>query len=343
VPPPWTGRLLISLRAGLRTMMSSPLNRIRPLKGVKHMQDSELGRGAYGFVYKVNYKERICAAKMIHPVLVEHQVGLRERETVINAFLRECDHCNTLSHKNIVEFLGICYPQLRSEIPVIVMELMDESLTKYIGRKSPMEITFLTKISILLDITQGLIYLHSRQPPVVHRDLSPNNILLKGSTKPGEALVAKIGDLGVAKAIKIDSIITQTKAPGTVAFMPPEATKDKAKYGVSLDLFSFGGIVLFVATHEWPEPTANTEMDPTTETLIAFTEIQRRQQYLDKMTDLMEKLKPLVMSCLDNTPSKRPAIGDILSLLETLRTVQYTFIILDCQKFGMISLGSKLQ
>jgi len=288
------------------------------------MQDSELGRGAYGFVYKVNYEGRICAAKMIHPILVDHQVGARERETVINAFLRECNHCSTLHHRNIVEFFGICYPQLRSEIPVMVMELMDESLTKYIGRKSPMEITFSTKISILLDITQGLSYLHSQQPPVVHRDLSPNNILLKGSTKPGETLVAKIGDLGVAKVIKIDGKNTQTKVPGTVAFMPPETNKDSAKYGVSLDVFSFGGIVLFVATHEWPEPTDVTEMDPTTEKLIAFTEIQRRQRYLDKMTDVMEKLKPLVISCLNNIPSKRPAMGDVPILLEPLRTVQYT-------------------
>jgi len=293
---------------------------LTPLNGVKHMTDNILGRGAYGVVYKVRYKGRICAAKMIHPALVEHQVGSRERETVINSFLRECGHCRQLCHENIVEFLGICY-QLLSEIPVMVMEMMDESLTKYIGRKSPLEVTCPSKISILLDVTRGLSYLHSQQPPVVHRDLSPNNILLKGSTKPGETLVAKIGDLGVAKAIKVDSKITQTKTPGTIAFMPPEATNDKAKYGISLDVFSFGGIVLFVATHEWPEPTNLTEMDPETGILTAFKEVERRQSYLDKMKEEMEMLKPLVVSCLDNNPKRRPAIEDIPAHLEPLRTV----------------------
>ncbi|XP_065905741.1 uncharacterized protein [Dysidea avara] len=300
-------------------MTSCPLSELRkslvPLNGVKHMQGSELGRGAYGLVYKVSYKGSICAAKMIHPILVEH-----ERETFINSFLRECALCRTLLHENIVEFLGICYPAIHSEIPVMVMEMMDESLTKYIGRKSPMEVTFSTKISILLDITRGLGYLHSQRPPVVHRDLSPNNVLLKGSTKPGGVSVAKIGDLGVAKVIKIDSKITQTKVPGTVAFMPPEATKDSAKYGVSLDVFSFGGIVMFVATHEWPEPTDITEMDPKTEQLTAFTEVQRRQPYLDKMTDVMEKLKPVVIFCLNNNPEKRPAVEDIPAFLEPLKT-----------------------
>ena len=55
------------------------------------------------------------------------------------------------------------------------------------------------KKSILLDVACGLSYLHNQRPPVIHRDLSPNNIMLTSQ------LVAKIGDLGVAKAIKADS------------------------------------------------------------------------------------------------------------------------------------------
>ena len=285
------------------------------------MQDSgELGRGAYGVVYKVKYKGKIYAAKKIHSVLVEAAVPWGEN-VVLEAFRNELEHCGYLRHKNIVEFVGICYPTIHSKVPVLVMDLMDESLTDFISRKSSMEVTFSSKISILLDITQGLSYLHSQQPPVVHRDLSPNNILLKGTMKPGAVLDAKIGDLGVAKLIKVDNKETLTKAPGTVAFMPPEATAKKPVYGVSLDVFSFGGIILFVATHEWPEPTNITTMDSITGKPMAFTEVERRQKHLDKMTAEMETLKPLVVSCLDNYPSKRPAMEDIAAHLDPLKMV----------------------
>ena len=69
------------------------------------------------------------------------------------------------------------------------------------------------KLSILVDVSRGLWYLHSRNPPIVHRDLSPNNVLLTGQ------FVAKISDLGVAKVIEADSKKTKTHAPGMVDFI----------------------------------------------------------------------------------------------------------------------------
>ena len=73
--------------------------------------------------------------------------------------------------------------------------------------------------------------LHNHDPPIVHRDLSPNNILLTAHH------VAKISDLGVAKVIKADSRKTMTKAPGTIDFMPPECLDDSPKYGPPMDMF----------------------------------------------------------------------------------------------------------
>ncbi|XP_065904301.1 uncharacterized protein [Dysidea avara] len=292
-----------------------------PLKGVKHFPKDEVGRGAYGVVYRAQYNGKDCAAKKIHAVLL-NQVGAPEQNHVCNAFLQECAHCSSLHHPNIVEFWGICY---QAKDPVLIMEMMDESLTNFIETKAPKPgVPFSTKICILLDIAKGLSYLHSQQPPVVHRDLSPNNILLK--TNRGAVSVVKIADLGVAKVIKVHREETRSKltqAPGTAAFMPPEATQSDPIYGVSLDVFSFGGVTLFLATHEWPKPTDITSTDPKTGKLIAFTEVERRQKYLDQMTAEMKKLKPLTLSCLDNDLSKRPRIEEVLKILKKEAVLEY--------------------
>ena len=275
----------------------------------------EIGRGAYGRVFTVKYCGLICAAKQIHSILVEG-VGQQQEQSVKEGFLRECQHCSVLSHPNIVRFMGIYYPKVDSTIPVMIMELMDESLYDYMN-KLPKN-AWMKKGSILLDVAEGLSYLHAQKPAVIHRDLSPKNILLKAGK--GEIPVAKIGDLGVAKIIKADSRRTQsmflTKAPGTQDFMPPECLEDEPVYGIPLDVFSYGGIMLFVATHKWPTPIAQVTRNPVTKQLVARSEVERRQKYIDEMTGCGEQLKPLVESCLSNDPSERPTMPAVSKQLK---------------------------
>ena len=274
----------------------------------------ELGRGAYGRVFTVKYCGLICAAKEIHSLLVEG-VGQQQEQSVKEGFIRECQHCSALNHPNIVRFMGVYYPKKSSTIPVMIMELMDESLYDYMN-KLPKN-AWMKKGSILLDVAEGLSYLHAQKPAVVHRDLSPKNILLKAGK--GEIPVAKVGDLGVAKIVKADSRATQsvlTKVPGTADFMPPECFEDEPVYGVPLDSFSYGGIMLFVATHQWPTPIAQVKRDLVTKRSVVRTEVERRQKYLDEMTGYAEWLKTLVESCLSDDPSERPTMPAVSKQLK---------------------------
>ena len=267
---------------------------------------AEIGRGAYGRVFTVKYCGQICAAKEIHAVLVEG-IGELEQKSVKEGFLRECHHCSVLMHPNIVRFLGIYYPHRSSKVPAMIMELMDENLTAYMKRLP--KTALMRKGSILLDVAEGLSYLHALTPAVIHRDLSPNNILLKKNK--GKVPVAKIGDLGVAKVVKADSRSPLTHVPGTADFMPPEALGKKPVYGVELDVFSFAGIMLFVASHKWPSPADQVQLDPETDKPVALSEVERRREYLDEMTGEAARLKPLVESCLSNNPAKRPTIAEV--------------------------------
>jgi len=188
-------------------------------------------------------------------------------------------------------------------LPVMVMEKMHHSLRSVVEKYANIPIS--VKLSILNEVCLGLRYLHSRAPPIVHRDLTPNNILL------GDHLKAKITDLGVAKVmIQTPASRTMTRAPGTTDFMPAESLADKPVYGLPLDVFSFGGVILYTVTQLWPQPSSWVQFD-SHGIRIAVTEVTRRKHYLDRMNDDAADLKPLVMACLDDNPKNRPVIEQV--------------------------------
>ena len=297
------------------------------LKGVTSLNCKELGRGAYGKVYAVKYCQTLCAAKEIHSILIE-DVEETERRLTIDSFLRECRQCSMLRHPNVIQFLGVYYPPTgvggdnRMRLPVMVMEMMADSLTSFVEKheKIPVHI----KYSIVHNVSLGLCYLHNHDPPIVHRDLSPNNVLLTAHH------VAKISDLGVAKVIKADSRKTMTKAPGTVDFMPPECLANSPVYGPPMDVFSFAGIILHTFNQQWPRPTESVQFDPKTRRKIALLEVERRQQYLDKMIGEAEVLRRLVEKCLDDDPAVRPTIATVCEKILVSKDVYMKDITQEC-------------
>ena len=288
------------------------------LKGVKSViNNREVGRGAYDRVYVVRYCETLCVAKEIHPILV-NEVQEAEMVWMVQSFLKECRQCSTLCHPNVIQFLGIYYPAAavlnpRIQLPVMVMELMASSLTSFMQKFQK-----ILKLSIIQDVSLGLCYLHSHDPPIIHRDLSPNNILLTEYHK------AKISDLGVAKVIGADSRKTMTKTPGTVDFMPPESLNEFPDYGTPMDIFSFAGIILHIFCQQWPTPSKHILFDPITRKRVALSEVERRQQYLDRMSGEGGALRPLVEECLDDDPVVRPTIATICRRIQSSRETHLT-------------------
>ena len=271
----------------------------------------ELGRGAYGRVFSVKYCGTVCAAKEIHSMLLS---GPEEPNYVSNTFLHECYQCSVLRHPNLVQFLGVYYPNKSSFLPVMVMEMMGDNLTKFFSNNHGIPVH--VKWSILHDVALGLQYLHCHDPPVIHRDLSPNNVLLTSH------MVAKIGDLGVAKVIRVDrkTVSRYTRGPGTIDFMPPEALKNQPKYCTALDVFSYAGIVLFVANEEWPGPTDQVASDPITKELKARSEVERRRHYIDQLSTVgFQALEPTVVRCLSNEPAGRPTIVQVCEIVENIK------------------------
>ena len=293
-----------------------------------------IGSGAYGIVEEVV----LCgAAKTVHA-----RLDLIVPSDTTARFVKELQLMSTLRHANIVQFLGVCFFQ-GSRLPALVMEQLLTSLHDLLDpphdaqRPSdlPKSLTYFKiglKRSVLHNVASGLAYLHEQSPPIIHRDLSAKNILLTSQ------LVAKIADLGMARMIPVAQMsdkAAMTKAPGTAVYMPPEAIApsasnvEKADYDASIDIFSFGIITLFTIGETFPcDPLAPNYADDRSGTLVARTELQRRDKYMHNVRSRLSAcgdpggnhpLIQLIQQCLENIPSKRPGIRRVLHLIESTK------------------------
>ena len=299
------------LEQNCSALLTQELERLK-LTSVKST-GTVIGKGSYGRVIQIYMHGTLCAAKEVHPILVEH-VTARDFEATKHSFLSECVKASRILHPNVVQMLGVYYPTPEARLPWLVMELMETSLKSFLEKhhydneKVPLYI----KLSMLLDTTQGLEFLHAQD--IVHRDLSSNNVLLT------KHLVAKIADLGVAKVIEHNKMRTHTQTPGTVHFMPPEVLSVQPHYGKPIDVFSLACIALHMMSHKWPEPKDQVQEDPVTHTMTVLTEIQRREVYLQSCSSPL--LKKLITSCLHNQPNRRPDVSAVRKLLKSLKVAE---------------------
>ena len=196
-------------------------------------------------------------------------------------------------------------------------------------------------LSLLYDVSQGVSYLHGQTPPLLHRDLTAVSVLVNNTTT-----IAKISDFlfmtsmpvgkedsrkdfwQCAYALRDHPDIT---LPPVFDYLPPEMFTnrqeysesifaDGPQYGLPADIFSFGVLVLCAIIGDWPKPTelvVVTSKDG--EVCRMASEVERRQQYLDKMIGEAEALRPLLEECLDDDPAVRPTIATVCERIKGIR------------------------
>ena len=207
-------------------------------------------------------------------------------------------------HPNIVQLMGVHYPP-HSQLPMLIMEYLPFTLTQCLERE---ELTLQMKYCILLDVAKGVCYLHGKRPPIVHRDLTANNVLLTSSC------TAKITDLGVSRLADTFKNQHFTIAPGNPMVMPPEALDDDPVYDHKLDVFSYGCLVLHVLTGQFPEPT-NQFISGKSESYRKVPEWDRRLKYIQQIPKENELLS-LAKQCLNDDPTGRPEMIDCHQFVE---------------------------
>ncbi|KAG6588353.1 putative serine/threonine-protein kinase WNK1 [Cucurbita argyrosperma subsp. argyrosperma] len=151
----------------------------------------------------------------------------------------------TLKHKNIMKFYTSWVDTANRNINFVTEMFTSGTLRQYRLKHRRVNIRAVKRWC--RQILRGLLYLHSQNPPVIHRDLKCDNILVNGNQ--GEI---KIGDLGLA------AILRKSHADhcvGTPEFMAPEVYEEA--YNELVDIYSFGMCVLEMVTFEYPYSECN--------------------------------------------------------------------------------------
>ena len=278
-----------------------------------HIDKSQpLGHGSYGAVYKAKCDQLPCAAKVLHPTILDPRD--RGAGKVVERFQQECMFLENIRHPNIVQYLGMTRDP-ESRLPVLLMELLDESLTKML-ECSQQSLAYCIQVDICHDIALAVAYLHSND--IIHRDLSSNDVLMVTGGR------AKVTDFGMSKlAGTAPSMTPLTMCPGTQAYMPPEALREPPRYTNKLDCFSEGVIMIQVCTQLWPEPGPRTQIIRDSRSLTGIVEMpvpetHRRKNHID-LIDPNHALLSIAVDCLQFQEKDRPSSEEVCQRLAGLK------------------------
>ena len=278
---------------------------------VRLLKNDELGSGSYGVVCKAMWGQRLCAAKLLHPIFFQsNDPGI---VTTRRKFEQECRFLNDMKHPHIVEYLGTSH-DADSGLLVLLMELMDESLTHFLER-SQQPLAFHIEVDLCHDIAKALVYIHSKD--IIHRDLSGSNVLLLAGR-------AKITDFGMSKLLDSNRRMTPlTMCPGTLAYMPPEAIREPPVYSKKIDCFSFGVLQIQIMTCQFPDPgpamrVVEDSRSPTGTTNMPVLDSERRKPHID-LIDPTHTLLPTALDCLSYLDKDRPSAQDLCHQLAAVK------------------------
>lgn len=268
------------------------------LKDVKRSH-YKLGTGSFGSVEELVIKGKHFAGKFYYESSL-YSIGVGT-DIVMRRFASECQLMSRIQHSNLVDFIGVFF--VHEHVPALVTEKMPQSLELLL--KNADDIKLNIKLHILHEVAKGLAFLHSTTPPLVHRDLTSNNVLLSD-----DASMVKIADFrnfSVADPEKVNEILLNNQV--VLSYMPPEAITAHPEFGPPLDIFSFGHLTLYTMLQKFPGnllPKFTQELSSSS--VHVRTELERRKEYvnvLEKLVDCHSPISEVVKRCLEDLPHLR--------------------------------------
>jgi len=251
----------------------------------------KIGHGSYGCVFKAQDPDtgQILAVKE----------ALIDDAGYVDKMQKELGICKDLRHPNIVTCLGHDYHEQR--LSIYLEYIPGGSLESVLAEFGPYEGALLRSSTRCL--LEGLNYLHTHSPPVVHRDIKSANVLV------GLNACLKLADFGCSKR---DDLTTSFRTVGSIPWMAPEVIMGKTAegeggHGRKADVWSLGCVVIEMASGQrpWGEAFDNP--------MAGMRRIAMTEEVPPVPGELPDTGREMVRSCFARSPQERPWAGELLT------------------------------
>ncbi|CAM0883055.1 unnamed protein product [Alopecurus aequalis] len=275
-------------------------------------KDCELGRGGFGAVYKTVLRDGQPVA--IKKLTVSSLVKSRDD------FERQVKLLSKVRHHNIVTLRGFYWT---SSLQLLIYDyLPGGNLHKHLHECSDENyLSWMERFDIIIGVARGLMHLH--QHGVVHYNLKSSNVLLDSNGEP------RVGDSGLANLLPmLDRYVLSSKIQSALGYMAPEFACKTVKITEKCDVYGFGVLALEILTGRRPVEYLEDDVVVLCDLVRSALEEGRLEECMDPLLCgefPMEEAMPIIklgLVCTSQVPSKRPDMGEVVSILEVLRSPQ---------------------
>ncbi|XP_065862341.1 probable leucine-rich repeat receptor-like protein kinase At1g35710 isoform X1 [Euphorbia lathyris] len=258
-----------------------------------------IGEGGYGTVYKATVSpSRVVAVKKLH-----------QSENDLKAFANEIGALTNIRHRNIVKLYGFCSHRKHS---FLIYDFIERgSLRKILSdSEAAIELDWTKRLNVIKGIANALSYMHHDcSPPIIHRDVTSNNVLLDSEYE------AHVSDFGTARLLMPDSS-NWTSFAGTFGYTAPELAYTM-KVSEKCDVYSFGVLTLeiIIGIHPGDFISSFSSSSDGHETLLKDVIDQRLPPPQNTTAEGVIYIVKLALACLNSNPELRPTMQHVSSQL----------------------------
>lgn len=278
----------------------------------------ELGDGSFGTVYKGKLQDgRVVAVKRLYENKYRH----------LKHFMNEVKILSHLQHQNLVSLYG-CTSRRSRELLLVYEFVPNGTVANHLHGRHASEsfLSWEVRLNIAIETADALNYLHSIEPPIIHRDIKTSNILLD------ESFHIKLADFGLSRSFPTNATHVSTAPQGTPGYIDPEYYQccqltDKS------DVYSFG-VVLMELISSKPAVDITQQRHEITLANMAINKIQRQELHelvdprLGYQSDysinrMISQVAELAFQCLQSDGELRPSIKDVVEVLRGIESGGY--------------------
>lgn len=271
-------------------------------------ESNYIGSGGYGKVYRGTLLDgQLVAIKRAEQASKQGALEFKTEIEILSRF----------HHKNVVSLVGFCFRQ--GEQMLVYEYIPNGSLKESLSGKSGIKLDWKRRLRIALGAARGLQYLHDHvDPPIIHRDIKSNNILLD------ERLNAKVADFGLSKTMsEPEKGYVSTQVKGTMGYMDPEYYTTQQLTEKS-DVYSFGVLMLELITASSPIVRGKYIVKELRQAIDKSKDMYNIDSFVDpgitsNMTPIsFRKLVDLAFTCLEDAGAHRPTMGEVVKEIENI-------------------------